>query len=229
MAVGTADEVVIADSITGEIVTTISLPAEKEGGCRDLQFTNDWLVTLFNDRLLLHRVDDFSFVSELFADEDNLKTLCRVPNENALIVMGGSHLYRFADQKLTLIENLDEAEAYAGICFDSKGRQLLTSHHNRVIRIRSYPDLEPIAILKGYRHNAIDQLFLDDDQTIATSMVDSTIRFWDLKTERQFGSIRLAKPAYNNLRFMKDQNAIFAAHVDAPSIVLGASNATSDD
>ncbi|EGF26499.1 serine/threonine-protein kinase [Rhodopirellula baltica] len=229
MAVGTADEVVIADSTTGEKVTTISLPAEKEGGCRDLQFTNDWLVTLFNDRLLIHSADDYSFVSELYADEDNLKLLCPVPNDDALIVMGGSHLYRFADQKLTLMERLDEAEAYAGICFDSKGRQLLTSHHNRVIRIRSYPDLKPVATLKGHRHNAIDQMFLDEDQTIVTSMVDSTIRFWDLKTERQFGSIGLAKPAYNNLRFLKDQNALFVSHTDAPAIILEASNAETDD
>lgn len=229
MAIGRLNEVVIADSKTGEIVTTIPMPVEKTTGCRDLQFTNDWLVTLFNDRLLVHSRDDYSFVNELDPDEDNLKVLCRVPNEDALIVMGESHLYRFEDRELTLLERLNESEAYAGICFDSKGRQLLTSHHNRVIRIRSYPDLEPIATLKGHRHNVVDQLFLDDDQTVVTSMVDSTIRFWDLKTERQFGSIGLAKPTYNNLRFIKDQNSLFVGHVDAPAIILKASNAGTGD
>lgn len=229
MAIGRLDEVVIADSKTGEIVTTIPVPVEKSTGCRDLQFTNDWLVTLFNDRMLLHRADDFSFVDEFDTDDGNLSKLCRVPNEDALIVMGASHLYRFEDQELTLLESLNESEAYAGICFDSKGRQLLTSHHNRVIRIRSYPDLEPIATLKGHRHNVVDQLFLDDDQTVVTSMVDSTIRFWDLKTERQFGSIGLAKPTYNNLRFIKDQNSLFVGHVDAPAIILEASNAETAD
>ncbi|EMI23402.1 serine/threonine-protein kinase [Rhodopirellula europaea] len=229
MAIGRLDEVVIADSKTGEIVTTIPVPVEKSTGCRDLQFTNDWLVTLFNDRMLLHRADDFSFVDEFDTDDGNLSRLCRVPNEDALIVMGASHLYRFEDQELTLLERLNESEAYAGICFDSKGRQLLTSHHNRVIRIRSYPDLEPIATLKGHRHNVVDQLFLDDDQTVVTSMVDSTIRFWDLKTERQFGSISLAKPTYNNLRFIKDQNSLFVGHVDAPAIILKASNVETGD
>ncbi|MFG0264166.1 MAG: protein kinase [Rhodopirellula sp. JB055] len=229
MAIGRANEVLIVDSISGEVETTISLPVEKKSGCRDLQFTDDWLVTLFNDRILLYSTDDYSLVDELMADEGNFKELCCVPNEDALIVMGGSHLYRFEDQQLTLLERVNVSEAYAGVCFDSRGRQLLTAHHNRVIRVRSYPNLEPIATLKGHRHNAVDHLFLDDDQTIVTSMTDSTIRFWDLKTERQFGNIALAKPSYNNLRFLKDQNALFVSHVDAPAIVLNASSSTSDD
>lgn len=222
MAIGSSNGVVIADSITGEVETTIA-PPEAEKTCRGLLFFDDLLVTLFNDRMLLHLADDFSFVDEFDTEDGNLLELCRVPNEDTLIVMGANHLYRFADQKLSLLERVDESEAYAGVCFDSKGKQFLTSHHNRVIRIRSYPELEPIATLKGHRHNAIDHLFLDDDQTVVTSMVDSTIRFWDLKTERQFGNVGLGKPAFHNLQFIKEKNAIFAGHTDSPAIVLSAS------
>ncbi|MEO9592224.1 serine/threonine-protein kinase [Rhodopirellula bahusiensis] len=222
MAIGSSNGVVIADSITGEVETTIA-PPEAEKTCRGLLFIDGLLVTLFNDRMLLHRADDFSFVDEFDTGDGSLLELCRVPNEDALIVMGASHLYRFADQKLSLLERVDESEAYAGICFDSKGKQFLSSHHNRVIRIRSYPELEPIATLKGHRHNAIDHLFLDDDQTIVTSMVDSTIRFWDLKTERQFGNVGLGKPAFFSLQYIKEKNAIFAGHTDSPAVVLSAS------
>ncbi|MCC9640727.1 WD40 repeat domain-containing serine/threonine protein kinase [Rhodopirellula sp. JC740] len=205
---------------TRQIIATFPIP-EDHGECRDLRFAGEELFTLSNKHVMIHRANDYSFQREFEFEDDNYVHFVDVPDApHSPMVFSQLKLRQFKNDRFEVIAEFDIAEGLERVVFNSTGEFIATSHADKTLRVRTYPDLTPIATIRGYRTGVHDVAFMDDSQTLVTTMSDRTIRFWDLKTEREMGRLLMAKFPFHGLHYFPQDDSLLVVHIDACPLIL---------
>ncbi|EKK01666.1 serine/threonine protein kinase [Rhodopirellula baltica SH28] len=209
-------ELKIYDVKSTRLVKTVPSP-DLERSCRGMQYQEDRLYVVYTDEVIVYKVPDYSLAGVIKLPSDNAKAILPMPMDHSLLVVTDRALCQIEGMSASLYEEAQTAaDHYHRVAIDSRGKQMAIIRANRLIEVRSIPEGETIAVLRGHVQRPSDCQFLDNDQTVATTSEEGFIRFWDIASEREMGAIVAGKSSHNRLHYFKDFDMLLSTSPDTP-------------
>jgi hypothetical protein len=220
LAVASSAEVEVRDLETSESLAKLVPPDENEA-IRDVKFSDEKLCVLLSKQLLVYDVDDFSLVEVHDLPSDNNRRLFNVPNSGALMLVAPNLLSLYSDAAVSIFEAAPStAVRFLRVQFDPNGTQLAVIHEDRLVEIRSYPENEVTAVLRGHVKRVHACVFLDHGRTVATLGDEGLIRFWDLASEREMGSLASGGHFESRLHYFEEADILLVTSASSPTELL---------
>jgi serine/threonine protein kinase len=204
IAVCSDKDLKIYDVQTTKLTNTIpSLDLERS--CRSLQYMGDRLYLLYTDEVLVYSVPDYSLEGTIKLPSDNASAIHRLPKDDSLLIVTDKALCVVDGMSASIYQQAESAaDQFRGVAIDSRGKQMAVIRSNRLIEVCSIPEFETVAVLRGHVQIPSDCQFLDNDLSLATTCEDGLIRFWDIASEREMGSLVAGKSLHNRLHYIDD-------------------------
>ncbi|WDQ15842.1 serine/threonine-protein kinase [Rhodopirellula sp. P2] len=216
IAVATDTELSVYDVESRRLIKTIPSP-DLEKSCRGLHYLGQRLYVLYTEEVLVYDLPDYSLAGTITLPVDNANSLTRIPSEDALLVVTERALCKLEGMSASLFENAGSAADYFDrVVFDSRGKQMAIIRLNRLVEIRSFPEGETLAVLRGHIRHPSDCSFMDNDMTVATTSEEGLVRFWDIASEREMGSLLTGTHDSNCLHYFKEADMLLATSAAAP-------------
>ncbi|MFG0264165.1 MAG: protein kinase [Rhodopirellula sp. JB055] len=213
-------EVEVRDLQTSELLAKLVPPDENEG-IRDVKFSGTKLCVLLSKQLLVYDEEDFSLVEVHDLPSDNNRYLFNVPNSDSLMLVAPNMLSVYSDAAVSIFESApSSALRFFQVRFDPNGSQVAVIHDDHLVEIRSYPENEITAVLRGHVKSVYACVFLDHGQTLATCGEEGLIRFWDLASEREMGSLPTRGHFKSHLQYFEDADILLVSSASGPTELL---------
>jgi serine/threonine protein kinase/WD40 repeat protein len=224
----TPDDLVLVDVDSGEIVQRIRKQVnEKE--CLSLAFDRDGneLLALFNDHLCRYRIQP-QRIAEPTSDSverqlirlpnDQAHELLAVPGQQRFVVMTTSTLLQLDGDQLSVLMSGDSlSNGFGRGNFSRDGSLLAVCRGDCSLDVFDFRDrLRPIATFRGHKAGVLQIRFTADQRTLATSAYDETIRFWDLATRRELGTLRMPGSRVLDLHLLDQERMMLTAGIESP-------------
>jgi hypothetical protein len=216
IAISTGVDVHLYDVESASLLHTIPSP-DPEKHCHDLQWLGQRLYVVYTDEVRVYDSNDYSQVGVITLPLDGATSLVRFPAEDAFLVVMNRALCKIEGLSASVIEeSRSAAEYFEKVVFDSRGKQMAIIRMNRLVEIRSFPEGETLAVLRGHVRHPNDCLFMDNDQTLVTTSEEGLVRFWDIASEREMGSLRTGTEVSNHLHFFNEADMLLATSAASP-------------
>ncbi|EMB19025.1 serine/threonine-protein kinase [Rhodopirellula europaea] len=220
IAIASSKEVEVRDVASSELLAQITPPHETEE-IADVKFVDGKLCVLLSKLLLVYDAEDYSLVETHALPSDNNTLLLNVPNSDALMIKASNMLSIYQDSTVAIFEaSTSAAVRYVRVDFDAAASRIAVVFDNRLVEVRSYPENETIAVLRGHSKPIADSIFLDRGRTLATTGEDGLIRFWDLSSEREMGSLPTGEHLEGDLHRFVDTDLLMVTSTKSPAELL---------
>ncbi|MFG0264164.1 MAG: protein kinase [Rhodopirellula sp. JB055] len=216
IALSTGVDVHVYEVGSSRLSHTIPSP-NPEKHCHDILWMGQRLYVMYTDEVLVYDADDYSQVGVIPLPIDGATSLVRIPTEEAFLVVTKSTLCKVKGLSASVFEEArSAAEYFARLVFDSRGEQIAIIRMNRLVEIRSFPKGETLAVLRGHIREPNDCLFMDNDKTLVTTSEEGLVRFWDISSEREMGSLRTGVEVSNHLHHFQEADILLATSPASP-------------
>ncbi|KLU04643.1 serine/threonine protein kinase [Rhodopirellula islandica] len=220
IAIANSDEVEVRDVASSELLARIIPPYETES-ISDVKFVEGKLCVLLSKQLLVYDAVDYSLVETHDLPSDNNSLLLNVPGSDALMIKASNMLCTYENSIVSVFEASSTAAVrYVRVDFDATASRIAVVFDNRLVEVRSYPQNETIAVLRGYSKPIADTIFLDRGRTLATTGEEGLIRFWDLSSEREMGMLPTGRHLENDLHLLGDTDLLMVTSRQSPAELL---------
>ncbi|WP_145352239.1 WD40 repeat domain-containing serine/threonine protein kinase [Roseimaritima multifibrata] len=219
IVVSTPDEIVRLNPQSGRIERRVD-KSDPEQACAAMMVVGDELFALFNDHLMIIDLETFETKDVCGLPDDNARELVRVPGTGKVYVVTRLNIHELDQGRLsTIATSPSTAENYMHVEFSKSANKRALCFQNGSIRIESCDGAVPPVLLLGHRKKPLACLFLDDDRTLVSSSDDNTIRFWNVATGRELGTLNLPNSAATSLYYFPTVGKFVTTHhEDLPQV-----------
>lgn len=165
---------------------------------------NDNAVCIWNGTLTGEHVEPRSIYTEHTAA---VKALAWSPHQRNILASGGGTADRTIKlwniNNNSLLNSIDTGSQVSGLLWNKYEKEILSSHgySKNQLCLWSYPSMNLMQELKGHTGRILNMCVSPDGETVCTSSVDETLRFWKV-----FGNTsKYAKSNSNNGKLMKSK------------------------
>ncbi|PHQ36551.1 serine/threonine-protein kinase [Rhodopirellula bahusiensis] len=217
-------EVEVRDLQAKKLLAKI-VPPHRGEPINDAKFVDGKLCVLLPKLLLVYDVENFELIETHELPSDNFAFLYDIPNRDALMLSSSSMLSIYEDSSVSIFEaTASTAVRYSHVSFDSTAKQIAIVFDDRLVEIRSFPENETTAVLRGHSRPIGDCIFLDRGRTVATTGDEGVVRFWDLASERELGALPTGEHYQNQLHYIEDADMLMLTSIKRPTEMLMTKN-----
>ncbi len=218
--VATPAELVRIEVQTGKTKNRVDKPDPNQS-CTDMLVIADKLFVLFDDHLIVCNATNLDQLSHHPLPDDHANRLVQVPHEDKVDVVTRAHIHQLEQGHLSTIATAPTvAENYVSLTFSDSGDLYAIAMMNGTVRVgtvrvESDDKASPPIVLRGHRKEILACVFMDNDRTLATTSLDGTLRFWNLATGRELGSLAVPNPKSpaTALHYFRESATLVTMHI----------------
>jgi serine/threonine protein kinase len=197
------------DKVSGDRLRTFDSKVPEQD-CRALLKCDDSLFALYGSCLVEIGLDRQQYVSVRSLPADDAVGLLPADrgSERVQVVLPKSILAITSSGQIRereIVDSIKEAFAYAKYAEDAQ--TLAVVRYTDQIEVRDRKLGRQLS-LTGHRQGITDLEFLDDGCSLLSASYDSTVRFWDLETERELGRLEFARETPEWLDYFPEHGVI---------------------